>query len=330
MKRVGKNSILFDNVYVLETATSTGPREKKGPIGEYIDKNYDNLNCLEKSWEKAECRLQKDVIEISLKKAALEEKDLDLIVSGDLNNQIVVSSFTAKDYDIPHIGIYGACTTSILSLIVGSNYIDTKTFNNVLCLTSSHYATSEKQFRFPIEYGAPKPHTTTFTSTGCVGVILTNEKNNIKIESATVGIPIDMGITDAFHMGAVMAPAAATTLERHLLEMKRSSDYYDLVLTGDLGAVGTKIFREFLRINYDIKLKKHIDAGSELYSKNQETYAGASGPVALPLVLFNQILKSKKYKRILLIGTGSLHTVALVNQKKSIPAIAHAVSLEVV
>ena len=155
------------------------------------------------------------------------------------------------------------------------------------------------------------------------------KESKIKIESSTIGTPVDMGISDANHMGAVMAPAAASTLVRHLSELNRDVDYYDLILTGDLGCVGKKILEDYLEANHNIKLKKYLDAGCELLLDIQETYAGGSGPACLPLVLFNKILTTKKYKKILIIATGALHSVTLVNQKKPIPAIAHALSLEV-
>lgn len=323
------SSLKFDKVYLKNSFSIAGPLEKEGQIKKY-DLSMDDYYYKEKTFEQAEIKMQKVVIDNLLYQNKYTDSDIDYLIGGDLLNQIAITSYSAKHFQIPFLGLYSACATFVESLLIGGNLINSNQAKNVIAITSSHNLNSEKQFRFPVEYGAPKPHTTTFTTTGCVGTILTNEKTKIKVESATAGIPIDMGITDANHMGAVMAPAAASTLESHLLELKRSSDYYDLVLTGDLGVVGSKIFKEFIKINYDIKLKKHIDAGSELYTENQKTYAGGSGPVALPLVLFNQILKNKKYKKILIIGTGSLHTVSLVNQKNSIPAIAHAVSLEVI
>jgi stage V sporulation protein AD len=160
--------------------------------------------------------------------------------------------------------------------------------------------------------------------------LLSNVESKIKIESSTIGQVINMGIKDVNNMGAVMAPAAASTIVKHLEENKRDINYYDVILTGDLGIVGSKILKEFLNINYNIKLKNHLDAGTEIYTKSQDVNSGSSGPVSLPLVLFNKILKNKKYKKILIVGTGSLHTPTLVNQKNSIGAIAHAVSLEVI
>ena len=230
----------------------------------------------------------------------------------------------------PFLGVYSACASFVESLIVGSEILENKKKGNCVCVTSSHNLGAEKQFRFPIEYGAPKPNTTTFTATGSVAVLLTKEVSDVKLESYTVGTVVDMGQKDATHMGAVMAPAAAKVLMSHLEEMKREVGYYDLIMTGDLGCIGAKILKEFLKRNHGIQLENHLDAGCELYLKSQEeTYAGASGPVALPLYLFNKILKQRKIKKILIIGTGSLHNPFFVNQKLSIPAIAHAVSLEV-
>lgn len=322
------SSLKFNNVYLKNSFSIAGPLEKNGQIKKF-DLTLDDYYYKEKTFEQAEIKMQRVVIDNLLLQNKLLDGDIDYLIGGDLFNQIAITSYSAKNYRIPLIGVYSACATFTESLAIGANLINSKQAKQIITITSAHNLNSEKQFRFPIEYGAPKPHTSTFTATGSVGTLLTNQPGKIKIESATFGIPIDLGMKDANHMGAVMAPAAAETLERHLLDLKRSEDYYDLVLTGDLGLVGTEIFREYIKSNYNLKLKKHIDAGSEIYTEEQKTYAGASGPVALPLVLFNRILKNNKYRKILIIGTGSLHTVAMVNQKNTIPAIAHAVSLEV-
>lgn len=322
-------SLKFDNIYLKSSFSIAGPIEKKGQIKKF-DLTMDDYYYKEKTFEKAEIKMQRVVIDNLLLQNKLLDGDIDYLIGGELYNQIAITSYSAKYYQIPFIGVYSACASFVESMILGANLLNSKQAKNIISISSAHNLNSEKQFRFPVEYGAPKKHTTTFTATGCVGALLTTEKSKYKIESATVGIPIDMGISDASHMGAVMAPAASETLARHLLDLKRNVDYYDLILTGDLGIIGTKIFKEYIKRNYNLILKKHIDAGSEIYSKDQETYAGASGPVALPLVLFNRILKNNKYKKILIIGTGSLHTVSLVNQKNTIPAIAHAISLEAI
>ena len=274
--------------------------------------------------------MQKIVIDNLMQRNCLKNADVDLLVGGDLTNQIAITSYSAKNYNFPFLGLYSACATFVESLIVASNFIDSNNYKKIVSVTSSHNLTAEKQFRYPIEYGAPRPHTATFTTTGAVATFLSKKKGKIKIESSTIGTPVDMGISDANNLGAVMAPAAASTLMMHLQELKRDVDYYDLILTGDLGCVGGKILQEYVEKTYNIHLKKYLDAGCELFLNSQETYAGGSGPVCLPLVLFNKILNYKKYKKILIIATGALHSVTLVNQKQPIPAIAHALSLEVV
>ena len=319
----------FANVYIKDAFSIAGPVEKKGSIKDY-DLVMDDYYYEEKTFEQAEIKMQKTVIDHLLSKMKLIHSDVDLIVGGDLSNQISVSGYAASNYSIPFLGVYSACASFAESLILGAEYLDNKRKGNVVCVTSSHNLHAEKQFRFPIEYGAPKPTTTTFTATGAAACLLTKEPAKVKIESYTIGKVIDMGCKDASHMGAVMAPAAANVLVNHLTELERDINYYDVILTGDLGCIGGKILSEYLKRAYSLKLKQHIDAGCELYLKSQEeTYAGASGPVALPLYLFNKLLKQKKKQKVLLIGTGSLHNLFFVNQKLTIPAVAHAVSLEV-
>ena len=319
----------INHVYIKDAFSLAGPVEKEGSIKDY-DITVDDYYYRCKTFEQAEVKMQKVVIDNILHRHHLVHSDIDLLVSGDLSNQIAVSSYAASNYTIPHLGVYSACASFVESLIVASEIMESKKKSNVLCVTSSHNCGAEKQFRFPIEYGAPKPNTTTFTATGAVSVLLTKEETNVKLESYTIGTVTDMGYKNASHMGAVMAPAAARVLINHLTEMNRSIDYYDLILTGDLGCIGAKILKEYLKRNFGLKMKNHMDAGCELYLKSQEeTYAGASGPVTLPLYLFNKVLKQKKIKKILCIGTGSLHNLFFVNQKLSIPAIAHAISLEV-
>ena len=289
----------------------------------------DDYYYKEKTFEQAEVKMQEDVVNNLKKNNSLNDSDIDLLVGGDLTNQIAVSSYNAKNYNIPFLGVYSACATFPEELILASNFVDCSGFKKVITVVSSHNLTAEKQFRYPVEYGAPRPHTSTFTTTGAIATLVGKRESKIKIESSTIGVAIDMDISDANHMGAVMAPAAASTLMRHLTDLKREASYYDLILTGDLGCVGGKIFQDYLEKNYNVQLKNYMDAGCELFLDSQETYAGGSGPACLPLVLFNKILESKKYKKILIIATGALHSVALVNQKMPIPAIAHALSLEV-
>ncbi len=318
----------FNNVYLKDYFTLAGPLEKDGLLNNY-DLTIDDYYYGEKTFEQAEVKMQQVVVDNLLNYNKLTDSKIDLLIGGDLINQTSISSYNASRFKIPYLGVYSACATFCEELIVGATFISSKLAKKVVSVTSSHNLNAERQFRYPVEYGAAKKHTTTFTATGAVSTLLTNEATNIKVESATIGESVDMGIKDVNNMGAVMAPAAVKTLVTHLNEMKRNASYYDLILTGDLGKVGKEIFLEMLAQVHDINLKKYIDAGCEIYSNSQETYAGASGPVALPLVLFNKIINSKKYKKILIIATGSLQSVTMANQKLGIPGIAHAVSLEV-
>ena len=317
----------FKNIYLNDFITLVGPLEKESHLKKY-NLIMDDYYYGEKTFEQAEIKMQKSVIDQLLKQNSLKSADISLLVGGDLTNQIAITSYSAKNYNFPFLGLYSACATFVESLIVAATFVESGC-KKVIGVTSSHNLTAEKQFRYPIEYGAPRPHTATFTTTGAISTLISKKESKIKIESATIGTPIDMGISDANNMGAVMAPAAASTLMLHLTELKRDINYYDLILTGDLGCVGAKILEDYLLTNYNIKMKKYLDAGCELFLSSQETYAGGSGPACLPLVFFNKILTTKKYKKILLIATGALHSVALVNQANPIPGIAHAISLEV-
>lgn len=320
-------SLIFKNVYLNDETSIVGPYEKRGQlnINNTINDLYDN----EKTFENSEIKMQRAVLDNLLFKNNLKDKDIDLLVGGDLMNQITATNYNMRNYNVPFLGVYSACASFVESVIVAANFLDTKFFKRAVAITSSHNLTSEKQFRFPVEYGCLKPKRATFTATGAVATLISNKESKIKVESATIGKVTDYGIKDPFHMGAVMTPAAARTIAEHLKDLKRDINYYDIILTGDLGEVGAKILKDFLDQKYNIRLKNHIDAATQIYTEDQETFSGASGPVALPLVLFNKIIKQKKYKKILIVGTGSLHSPVMCNQKNTIPSIAHALSLEV-
>ena len=321
-------SIKFKNVYLNDYFTIVGPLEKESHLKK-VDLVMDDYYLGEKTFEQAEVKMQQLVIDNLIKKNNLQISDIDVLIGGDLTNQIAISNYSAKNYNIPFLGVYSACATFVESLILGASLVSSGSMKKVMGITSSHNLTAERQFRYPVEYGAPRPHTSTFTSTGAVSTLLSKKIGKIRLESATIGVPTDMGITDANNLGAAMAPAAASTIATHFASLKRDYSYYDLVLTGDLGCVGGKILEEYLDKAYNIKLKKYLDAGCELYLDSQKTYAGGSGPSCLPIVLFNKILLNKKYKKILIVATGALHSPTTVNQHGTIPAIAHAISLEV-
>lgn len=322
----------FKNVYLNETATVTGPYEKKGPLGKYFDKSFDNLYANEKTFELAETKMLKDSIDILLNKS--NEKKADIFLSGDLLNQLVPSNLTALSLKIPYFGLYNACATSMEGLLLGSTLIDSGKVKNAICSVSSHNCSAEKQFRYPNEYGGSKPKVATFTATGAASAYLSKKPSQIRIESGTVGKVMDLGITDVYNMGAVMAPAAADTLYQHLKDMKRDINYYDLIVTGDLGIFGKQILRDYMREEYNMDLIKYNDCGIMLYNLNEQpVYAGGSGPTCCPLVSYSVILdrmKKGELEKVLIMSTGALHSPTLVNQKMSIPSICHAISLEVV
>lgn len=329
-------TLKFNNVYVGDTSTVAGKIEIEGPLVKYFDKKYDDYYINSKSLEMSEVNLQKDSIDILLKKIGLKPVDIDLILGGDLLNQISATSYGVSEYNIPFLGLYSACATSMESIIIASNMIDSKKCNNAICVTSSHNLTSEKQFRNPIEYGAPKPKTATFTSTGGASIFLTNKKTNIKVSSGSIGKIVDLEQSDPNNMGAVMAPAAADTIYNHLKNNNETVNDYDLILTGDLGLYGKEILKDYMKKNYNISLgKNYNDCGVMLYDleKQNEITAGGSGPVCSALVNYGyiyQMMKIKKYKKVLFVTTGALFSPLFLYEKENILGIAHAVSMEVV
>mgnify|MGYP002852167701 CR=1 FL=1 len=328
-------TFFYTNVYLRETATVCGPYEKRGPLQMYFDKSYDDLYFGEKSFEKAEIHLVKDALILLLKKGGMKKENVDLVIGGDLLNQIAASTYGTCGVGNSFIGVYGACSSSVLEIIIGANFIQGGFVKNALCIVSSHNLSSEKQFRYPTEYGAPRPNSATFTATGAAGCLLTNEESKIRVECATLGKIIDYNQDDPNDMGRVMAPAAIDTLLRHFEETKRTPKDYDLILTGDLGLYGKEIVKDYLAANYDITLDYHYDdCGVLLYdiSSQKDVKAGGSGPVCSALVVYSYIfhqLKKKKLKRVLFLATGALFSPLMLYQKEKIYSICHAVSLEV-
>lgn len=325
----------YKNVYISDTYTVCGNYENDGPLSLYFDKKYEkDLYFGEKSWEKAEVHLLKEANSNLIKKCKLKEDDIDLLISGDLQNQIAASDYMARDFDIPFMGIFEACSTVGAGLIIGSNFIEGKMAKRIIVSTSSHNMVAEKQFRNPTEYGTPKPKTATFTATGAASILLSNKKSKVRIESSTIGKVVDKGITDVNHMGAVMAPAAGDVIYNHLKDTGRELDYYDLILSGDLGVYGKKILKDYMSSEYGIELgDNYNDCGTMIYDvERQPVFAGASGPVCSALTVFGYIYKEMlkgKYKRVLMVPTGAVFSPTFVFQKESIPSIANAISLEV-
>lgn len=322
----------FDNVYVKDTSCVAGKFEKEGPLGELFDKTYNDFYMGEKTFEQGEIKMILDSVNILLFKSNLEKKDIDLFISSDLINQIAPSNYASEYLGINYIGVYAACASSCLSMIIAASMINSNQIKNCICSVSSNNSAAEKQYRNPTEYGTPKRDTATFTATGCASILLTNKKSKIKVESGTIGKTVDYGIDDVYHMGAAMAPSASYTINKHLEDLNRTIDYYDLVLTGDLGKYGMKILKDLIKKEHGIDLKNYNDCGCILYdTKKQDVKAGASGPTSSALVAYSKIIKEMldgKLKRVLIVATGALMNPVMMNQKMTIPSISHAISLE--
>lgn len=316
-------TLKFNNSYIKDWFTIAGPEEINGNI-KNVNMSIKDLYYGEDTLEQAEIKMQKTVI------SNLSSKhNFDLVIGGDLSNQLGNMNMALRDYKKSFLGLYNACSTFVEGIIVGSEMLTNRNLKDTLILTSSHALTSERQFRFPIEYGSLKACYTTCTITAAIGTILTNEKTKYKVTAATIGNVVDYGINDVANMGAIMAPAAASVINSHLINTKTSVDDYDYILTGDLGNVGLELLHHILKDDYGITTNKILDAGAMIYKKNQNKCAGGSGPTCLPYVFFNKLIKNKETKRVLLVGTGALHNPTLVNQKNTIPSIAHLIEIEV-
>lgn len=334
MEKIGSQTIKFNNpITILETASIVGPKEAQGPIAKHFDQCLDDEFWGEKSWEKAESKIIKETVNMAITKSGIPAQNIDFCFAGDLLNQCISSSFGLRELNIPFFGIFGACSTFVEGLCLGSVFIDGNGANNVICAASSHFCSAEKQFRFPLELGNQRPPTAQWTVTGSGCAVLTKTGQGPYITTITPGKIVDMGIKDSNNMGAAMAPAALDTLITHFKDTGRNPSYYDAIITGDLGAVGKEILNELaLSKGYNIKAN-YNDCGVLIFDKDkQDVHAGGSGCGCCASVfsgfLFNQ-LKQKKLKRILLMATGALTNATTAQQGESIPGIAHAVSIEI-
>lgn len=332
-KHVGKQSVRFEKtISVKATASTVGHKEGEGPLSEYFDVILNDVLDGKTSWEKAESKIVKDNMELAVKKAGINIEKIDYILSGDLLNQNSGSTFGIRDLKRPFFGLYGACSTFGESMCMGAVLIDSGAAENVLVGASSHFCAAEKQFRFPLALGTQRPLTSTWTVTGDGSAVLCKNGNPPYITGMTTGKIVDLGITDANNMGAAMAPAAADVIISNFKDFNISPDYYDLIITGDLGYVGKKLTIDLLKKEgFDIS-GNYTDCGIEIFDSNsQDTHSGGSG-CACSAVTFSGYFFSKMKKgelnRILFIPTGALMSSTSVQQGESIPGIAHAVILE--
>lgn len=334
MKKIGKQTITFENPpTIAETACIVGPKESKGPLSKTFDKCLDDEFWGEKSWEKAESKIIKETANLVISKSQIPIQNIDYCFAGDLLNQSISSDFGLRDTNIPFFGVFGACSTFVESMCLGSVFLEGKAAKYIMCATSSHFCSAEKQFRFPLELGNQRTPTAQWTVTGAGAAILSASGQGPFVTNITPGKIVDLGIKDASNMGAAMAPAALDTLITHFKDTGRKPSYYDAIFTGDLGYVGKEILLEMAETEgYNIK-SNYNDCGVLIFDKDkQDTHAGGSGCACVASVfsgyIFNK-LREKKYKKVLIIATGALTNAMTTQQGETIPGIAHAISVEI-
>ncbi len=320
-------------INVLSSATVVGEREIEGPLSEYFDITMSDDRFGEETFEKSETQMVKMAIECALKKSRIQYSDLNLVIGGDLQNQCVAHSFAMADKKIQYFGVYGACSTMAQGLLASGILLDSGHFNTILCSSSSHFSTSERQFRFPLEYGLQRTPTSQMTVTGAASFILsTSYTSGVFVRGCVIGRIVDKGIKDANNMGAAMSGAALDTLQRYFAQSELGEKDFDLILTGDLGEEGANIVREKAHL-YGLELgENYMDCGELIYDRQkQNVCSGGSGCGCSAVVLGGYImdrLQKREIKKVLFVGTGALLSSGSVLQKLSIPAIAHAVEIE--
>lgn len=332
-KRIGKQSVRLEKPpSIIATASIVGPKEGEGPLAQYFDTILSDDLYGEKSFEKAECKIAKEAVYMAIKKANLKKDVIDYMFGGDLLNQIITSSFAAREIGIPFFGLYGACSTMTESMSLGAMLIDGGYGDNVICVTSSHFSAAERQYRFPLELGTQRPMTAQWTVTGSGAAILSAEGEGPYITHITTGKVIDLGIKDANNMGAAMAPAAAETIVQHFKDTGFEPKDYDLVATGDLASVGRELADDLMKKNGLNISDIFTDCGIEIFDpQKQDTHAGGSGCGCSAVVFcgyFYDLLIKGQFNRILLVSTGALLSTTSSQQGESIPGIAHAVTIE--
>lgn len=334
MSRIGRYTIAYSNQPVVAGFGSVaGKKESEGPLKEYFHKiEYDTkLGC--DTWEQAESMLQKEAIQIALEKAQISGELIQLAFGGDLLNQCISTGYSIRGFNIPFLGQYGACSTMVQSLILAGLMVDGGYCKNSLAVTSSHFCSAERQFRFPLEYGGQRTPTAQWTVTGSGAIVVSRYGNGPRLKHCTIGKVVDMGVTDINNMGAAMAPAACDTIKSFLIDTKTKPSDYDLILTGDLGRTGSQLLLELLqKENIDIS-RLHNDCGMMIYDiEKQDVHAGGSGCGCCGSVLCGYILENMckgKLKNILVAATGALMSPTANQQGESTPGIAHLIHLEI-
>ena len=321
-------------VYIRASASIAGSKEGDGPLGDLFDMVGVDDKFGSNTWEEAESTLQKETLQLAIGKAGLSGEDIRFLLAGDLLAQSMASSFGLASFQIPLIGLYGACSTCGLSLAMAAALIVGGMAQYVASVTSSHFASAEKEFRYPLGYGNQRPLSATWTVTGSGAFILSSlkgKKDRAVITGLTIGKIVDLGMKDSMNMGACMAPAASSLICQHFADFGRTPEDYDRIITGDLGLVGQRVLLDMLtEKGFDLS-GKHMDCGIEIYDEKQDAHAGGSGCGCSAVVLSALILKKLEegeWKRVLFVPTGALLSKTSFNEGKSIPGIAHALVLE--
>lgn len=331
-KRIGKQSFILPGKPVIKAwASVAGKKESQGPLSKEFDLTFQDSYFGQNTWEQGEKQLQLLALDILLKKAEITQDKIGMVCSGDLLNQCIGSSFPLRNKRIPHLGLYGACSTMAESLLVASMAVEGGFSDHVVAMTSSHFASSERQYRFPLGYGGQRTPTAQWTVTGSGAALICRDGVGPCVESCTVGTVCDLGVKDAGNMGAAMAPAALATIKAHFDDLGRSADDYDLIVTGDLGQLGKDILITLAR-NDGIPLGgKLMDCGTEVFDcTKQDVHSGGSGCGCSAITLCGYLLNKlqrKKLKKILFCGTGALLSPTSTQQGLPIPGVCHAVSI---
>ncbi|MDO5125713.1 MAG: stage V sporulation protein AD [Ruminococcus sp.] len=321
--------LLRNTPSILSSSAIGGKKEGEGPLGDYFDKINEDAYMSTDTFEKGESQLQKQAVSHVLDKSGLQAENIDVMFGGDLLNQCVGTTFGIRDFGIPFLGIYGACSTMAEGLLLASLFVDGGYSQTAMAVTSSHFCTAERQYRFPLNYGGQRTPTSQWTATAGGALIVTERENPPFVRAVTIGKIVDLGVTDANNMGAAMAPAAYDTLSTFFKDTGKSPEDFDAIVTGDLGKVGSRILCElFERDNINIR-EKHKDCGMMIYDfDEQDVHAGGSGCGCAGSVLcgyFIPQLRSGSMKNILFAATGALMSPTVNQQGESIPGISHAV-----
>ena len=330
--RLGRGTLRLENRPSIEGYAAIGGKmEREGPLGNEFDLTNEDTTFGETTWEKAESRMQKTALERAMAKAKVSPQEVDMVFAGDLLNQCVSSTYGLRDLGIPFLGLYGACSTMAESLAMASLFLEGGLADRAAAVTSSHFCSAERQYRYPLELGCTRPPQSQWTVTGAGACVISADCGRIKLLNATLGRVRDWGVTDVNNMGAAMAPAASKVILAHLHDTGRRPEYYDLILTGDLGVLGSRILKDLLWESGTDVFANHDDCGAMIYARAEDEFQGGSGAGCSAVVFGSYILRelaAGRLNKVLFVATGALLSPVSSGQGESIPCIAHAVAVE--